>query len=204
MISHEIIMIENCTAVILAGGESKRMGQDKSSVQLANTSLLHRTMRKVQPLFEHAFISVRQPRQDLSLPFICDQFGSHGPMSGIATALERVDTDWVFAIACDMPFISQALIRAMAKQRGENAIVVARVHGHLQPLAAFYAKSCLPQMQQQLADGHRSLKTLIGNVDSLTVTEQECAQHDAELLSFFDLDTRADLARAEAVLQENI
>jgi len=209
MISNEIIMVENCTAVILAGGESRRMGQDKASIQLANTSLLHRIMRNVQPLFEQVFISMRQPRQDLPLPFICDQSvcnqpGSHGPMSGVATALEYVETDWVFAIACDMPFISPALIRALANKRGEHAIVVAMVHGHLQPLAAFYAKSCLPQMQQQLADGNRSLKTLIGTVDALTMQEQECVQHDSELLSFFDLDTKEDLARAEVVLQENV
>jgi len=196
-------MIENCTAVILAGGESRRMGQDKAEVIFRGETLLDCAIANLEPLFANIVVSVRQPRQDFPLPCLCDESGSLGPMCGIATALAHVETDWVFAIACDMPFISPVLVRAMAKRRADHDMVLAMVDGYLQPLAAFYAKSCLPQMQQQLAGDHRSLKTLVGNVNALTMQEQECAQYDAELLSFFDLDTRTDLACAETILQEN-
>jgi len=197
-------MIENCTAVILAGGESKRMGQEKASLMLGGDSLLNRAIRNVQPLFGSLLVSVRPPGSGLPHPQVCDRSEARGPMAGIAAALEQATSDWVFALACDMPFVAPELIRAMAERRDGHAVVVAKVHGGLQPLAAFYARSCLPQMQRQLADGRRSLKTLIGEVATCTMQQEECARHDQKLLSFFDLDTPAAVARAESILQESL
>jgi len=193
-------MIENCTAVILAGGESRRMGQDKASLMLGNDSLLNRAIRNMQPLFKQLIISVREPREHLLFPQLCDSGDARGPIMGIATALERVDTPWVFAMACDMPFIAADMIVAMAVQRGERDAVVALADGHLQPLAAFYSQSCLEPMQAQIAAGQRSLKMLIENVDAAIVEEQVLRQWDSDLLSFMDLDTRVDVEKAETML----
>jgi len=194
-------MIDDCTAVILAGGESRRMGQDKAALKLANDSLLNRAIHNMQPLFKQVVISVRESRESLLFPQLCDSGDARGPMMGIATALERVDTPWVFAIACDMPFIAADMIVSMAKQRGERDAVVALADGHLQPLAAFYSQSCLEPMQAQIASGQRSLKMLIENMNAAIVEEQALRQWDSGLLSFMDLDTRADVEKAETMLE---
>jgi len=195
-------MIDDCTAIILIGGESKRMGQDKAAVKLANDSLLNRAIHNLQPLFKQLVISVREPRDHLLFPQLCDSGNARGPIMGIATALERVDTSWVFAIACDMPFIAADMIVSMAAQRGEWDAVVPLADGHLQPLAAFYSQACLQPMQAQIEAGQRSLKMLIENVDAAIVQEEALRQCDSNLLSFMDLDTRADLAKAETMLEE--
>ncbi|MDX8392575.1 MAG: molybdenum cofactor guanylyltransferase [Mariprofundaceae bacterium] len=194
-------MINDCTAVILAGGESKRMGRDKIGILLANQSLLNHAIRNMQPLFEALVVSVRQPREHLLCPQLCDNGDAQGPMMGIATALGRVDTKWVFALACDMPFISAEMIVAMADKRNGRDAVVPIVDTMLQPLAAFYSQACLKPMKSQISAGQRSLKTLIGKVNAAIVSEEELRRCDPELLSFMDLDTREDVARAEMLLE---
>ncbi|MBL4775499.1 MAG: molybdenum cofactor guanylyltransferase [Mariprofundus sp.] len=198
-------MIDDCTVVILAGGESTRMGQDKASVELANEALLNRAIGNMQPLFARLLISVKEPKNNLLFPQICDQGAGQGPMMGIATALAQIDTRWLFVIACDMPFASADLIQAMAQKRGdERQVIVPMAHGVMQPLCAFYAKSCLPVLHAQIEKGERSLKQAIGRLDAIVLSENECRQYDSELLSFFDLDTMDDVARAEVVLKEKL
>lgn len=193
-------MIENCTAVILAGGESKRMGQDKASLRFGHDSLLNLAIHHMKPLFNTLVVSVREPREHLLFPQLCDRGSDHGPIAGIATALERVDTSWVLAIACDMPFISADMIVSMAAKRDGQDAVVPCADGHLQPLAAFYSKSCLPAMQAQMHEGRRSLQALIAKVNASIVSEKELRTFDSELLSFMDLDTQTDVIRAEQLL----
>ena len=196
-------MIENCTAVILAGGESKRMGQDKASLRFGHDTLLNQAIRHMQPLFETLVVSVREPREHLLFPQLCDRGSDRGPMAGIATALERVDSQWVFALACDMPFISTEMVVAMAGQRANQEVVVPCVDQVIQPLAAFYSKSCLPVMQAQMHEGRRSLQALIAKVNASIVSEQALRAFDPELLSFMDLDTQTDVIQAEQRLALN-
>jgi len=195
-------MIEDCTAIILAGGESKRMGQDKASIMLAGESLLNRAIANLQPLFEHIIISVREPQTGISLPQICDENTRRAPMVGIATALDKIETNWVFVVAVDMPFISADLIRFLAKKREGKQVVVPMIDEHLQPLFAYYAKACLPAMQQQIAAENRSLRRFIGGVDSVIVPKEALEPFDSSLMSFLDLDSLKDLEYAENLLKK--
>jgi len=195
-------MIEDCTAIILAGGESKRMGQDKASLKLANETLLNRAIRNIQPHFEHMIISVREPKKHILFPQLCDKGLARGPIMGISTAMQRVNTSWVFVIACDMPFMSAALIEAMAAKRQQQQAVVPTVNGMIQPLFAFYAKDCLSILQTHIESGERSLKKVIADLDTTMFSEAECADYDPDLLSFFDLDTKEDIHQAESIFNE--
>jgi len=190
-------MIADCTAIILAGGESKRMGQDKASLVLDGLPLLQRVVNIAQPLFAEVILSVRQPRQDIALPQVCDDPAHIGPLAGLAAGLQRSRTSWVFAAACDMPFISSALIEYLARQRADCQAVVPMVHGHPQPLAAFYAASCLPAVLACLnGNGKHSLRALLEDLQVRYVSEAGMLEADPQLRSFFDLDTPQDLARA--------
>ena len=195
-------MIEDCTAIILAGGESKRMGQDKASIVLAGESLLNRAIANLQPLFDHIIISVREPQTGISLPQICDKNTKRAPMVGIATALDKIETNWVFVVAVDMPFISADLIRFLAKKRGNKQVVVPMIDEHLQPLFAYYAKACLPAMQQQIVAGNRSLRRFIDGLDSVIVPKEALEPFDSSLVSFLDLDSLKDLEYAENLLKK--
>lgn len=194
-------MIADCTALILAGGRSRRMGQDKATTLLAGETLLNRVAQRIGPLFSELLISVREPYPHLAYPQIIDQAASQGPMVGVVTALRQITTTWLFVIACDMPFVSSHLIQAMADHRQQQEVIASKIAGVLQPLLALYSTSCLPRMEQQLEQGNRSLQQLVQQAKRTVMDESECRQYDPDLLSWIDLDTPKAIGCAENMLQ---
>jgi molybdopterin-guanine dinucleotide biosynthesis protein A len=228
-------LIADCTALILAGGNSKRMGQDKASLPLNGQTLLQHVVATMQQLFPEVIVSVRQPRPESDMPQVCDDPAHTGPLAGLAAGLERATTPWVFAVACDMPFVTPAVIELLAGYRakppstppcasirfadclltplqggsGGSSLgkgrpggvgfqaVVPIVHGHPQPLAAFYARNCLEEIHTLLSGrGKHSLRALLDQLQVCYVSEQEMLAADPQLRSFFDLDTPQDMAQA--------
>lgn len=190
-------MIEDCTAVILAGGDSTRMQRDKASLSLHGKPLFEHVTTVLLPLFPRVVASVRTPRADLVLPQVCDANPDGGPLAGLVAAFESIDTDWLFLTACDMPFVSPALLEFLASQRSEHQAVVPVVQEHLQPLAAFYARSCLDTLRAiEAGNGKRSLCALLERLDVLYIDEVRLREYDPQLRSFFDLDTPEDFAAA--------
>ena len=190
-------MIDDCTAIILAGGESQRMGRDKASLLLGEQTLLQHVATIMQTMFPRVLVSVRQPRPDITLSQICDTYAEAGPLAGLYSALTHAETSWIFAVATDMPFVQPALIDYLAKQRDGFQAVVPVVHGHPQPLAAFYATSCLTPFRAQLeGNGKRSLRAALEPLNVRYVDEADLLAADPGLRSFFDLDTPQDVATA--------
>ncbi|MBS1227194.1 MAG: putative molybdenum cofactor guanylyltransferase [Proteobacteria bacterium] len=191
-------MIDDCTAVVMAGGRSRRMGCDKATLLLGERTLLQRVVDSVQPLFAELRVSVRAPRADLPWPQICDRHQDAGPLAGLCAALEDASTPWIFALATDMPFVKPALIELLAQRRAGCAAVVPVVGGHPQPLAAFYSASCLATVRALLDETHgkRSLRAALDRLDVCYVDESQLLAADPELRSFFDLDTPQDLIEA--------
>ncbi len=191
-------MISDCTALILAGGNSRRMGQDKANLLLGEHTLLQSAVATLQPLFAEVIVSVRQPRDEIDLPQVCDDPLHIGPLAGLVAGLERANTPWIFALACDMPFITSAVIEYLAQQRADCQAVVPMVSGYPQPLAAFYAASCLPVARDCLnGSGKHSLRELLERLQVCYVNEAELLKADPTLASFFDLDTPHDVATAK-------
>ena len=190
-------MIADCTALILAGGDSRRMGQDKAGLMLDGKSLLERVTATMQQIFPNVIVSVRRLRGEVDLPQVCDEHEASGPLAGLIAGLAQVDTPWVFAVACDMPFVSTRVVEHLAGCRGKFQAVVPVVGGYEQPLAAFYAKSTLEAMRASLAAGDRSLRGSLEKLEVNYVSEAELLAADPQLRSFFDLDTPQDFQAAQ-------
>jgi molybdopterin-guanine dinucleotide biosynthesis protein A len=193
-------MITDCTAIILAGGDSQRMGRDKASLLLGEQTLLQRVIAKMQLVFPQVVVSVRQLRPEIDLPQVCDEQPSAGteagagPLAGLAAGLGHVTTPWAFVVACDMPFVEPAMVELLAKFRSEYQAVVPVVQGHTQPLAAFYAGTCLGTIRAHLKDGGKnSLRAVLEQLQVRYVDEAELLKADPALHSFFDLDTPQDV-----------
>ncbi len=191
------MIIDGCSAIILAGGHAQRMGQDKAMLLLDGHSLLQTVIATMRLLFTQTLISVSQVRPEIDAPQICDSEANAGPLSGLVTALEKVSTPWAFVVACDMPFIVPDLVEQLAKHRAQCQAVIPVVHGQLQPLAAFYSTTCIPWLRASLSLGNKSLLGAIGNLKVCYVDETELIKVDPQLRSFFDLDTPQDFARAK-------
>jgi len=188
-------MIEDCTAIILAGGDSRRMGRDKANLLLGEQTLLQHVIATMQPIFPHLIVSVRQLRPEIKLPQVCDGLTDGGPLAGLAAALDQSATPWVFVVACDMPFVVPAVVEHLARHRGEYQAVVPVIHGQPQPLAAFYARACSAAIREILAgSGKHSLRALLERLDVCYVDGAQLLGIDPQLRSFFDLDTPQDVA----------
>ena len=194
-----MFQINNCTAVVLTGGESRRMGSDKARIVLAGKSLLEHVLEQLEPLFSDILISVREKRADIHYPQIVDKMEERGPMVGIQSVLEQVKTDWVFVIACDMPFISTDLVQHLAGLRSEYDAVVPHVFDRPQPLFGFYNKTCLPMMEVRMKQGQRSMIQLLADLDAFELSEQQVRTIDPELKSLLSLDSLEDVKKVEDV-----
>ena len=191
------MMIANCTALILAGGESRRMGQDKASLMLGEHTLLLHVASALQPLFADIIISTRKHRSNCDFQQVIDNPLHHGPLAGLAAGLEQAKTPWVFAVACDMPFISAQLIKYLSEFRDDYDAVVPVVEGYPQPMAAFYARGSLNTLRDTMNDGEsHSMRELLDRLKVHYVNEDKIRAAGHAMQSFFDLDTPQDIAMA--------
>ena len=190
-------MIDDCTALILAGGDSSRMGQDKAMLVLDGRTLLERVTATMQQVFPKVIVSVRELRAGVELLQVCDEVPASGPLAGLVAGLAQAGTPWVFTVACDMPFVTEAVVTRLASYRSGQQAVVPVIAGYAQPLAACYAKSALEVMRETLAEGDRSLRSVLQKLDVRYVSEAELRDADPQLRSFFDLDTPQDFEAAK-------
>ena len=185
-------LLSDCTAIILAGGQSRRMGRDKASLPFADSTLLHTVIQQLQPLFPHILLSVQQPIPAYDFPQITDSTPHAGPLAALVDTIACLDTPWAFVTACDMPFIAPALINKLAASRNHHLAVVADIDGHWQPFAAFYAKNSLPILRHALQSGEHSLTGALRCLAPACVPASDLRTTDPTLRSFIDLDTPDD------------
>lgn len=189
--------IINASAVILAGGESKRMGTDKASLVINGTSLVERVAGNMRGCFNEVILSTRDIDIEIDdVTTVKDKYGRRGPAIGLISAASEIKNDWVFVIACDMPVASNKLINYMSTLRDGVDMVVPNAEGQVQPLFAFYSKRSIELLKESIENGERGLCKFIKNNKTLNVryvSTNEVKEFDSGLLSFFDLDTKEDI-----------
>ncbi|MBI5789132.1 MAG: molybdenum cofactor guanylyltransferase [Candidatus Schekmanbacteria bacterium] len=190
------------TALILAGGQSRRLKQDKAWLELGGKPLIRRVADCLAPLFDEILLvgaaSIRY--KELGLTIIPDEQPGEGPLGGLYTGLQVAQTPWVFCCACDMPFLNPTLITALLDQiEPEYTAVVCRWEQHLHPLHAFYSQSSLPQIKQTLDVDKRRLHDLLANLRVKYIDEGFIKLYDPQGLSFFNLNTPDALQKATEI-----
>jgi molybdopterin-guanine dinucleotide biosynthesis protein A len=131
----------NFSAVILAGGQSSRMGRDKAALELAGETLLARQIKLVQAAgAAEIFISGRVGRDDTKFgcPVLIDNFPQAGPLAGIESALQKCRNPLLLVLAVDMPQMQVAVLEELLKQSGGRNGIIPRLAGRAEPLAALY------------------------------------------------------------------
>lgn len=207
----DIAAIAAITAVILAGGRSRRLGRDKAVEPFADEPLLCRVIRRaaasVNANAGDVVVVVADPARAAALPLepeqrtAVDAFPGCGPLGGIYTGLTAARTEWSLAVACDLPFLSVPLLRYMARLRDGVDIVAPVVNGRPEPTHALYSRRCRPAIAARLQAGRLKTANLFSDVTVRYVDETEIRHFDPELLSFFNINRPADLARALELAQ---
>ena len=191
------------TGAILAGGFSRRLGQDKAALPLGGQPLALRVHQALAPLVASCWLITNQPLAHLALglPLLTDLRPFLGPAGGLLTALFWARTPWVLAAAVDNPFPAPALLAQLAARAGHTSrpAVVCRSPRGLEPFPGVYAVRLLPALQDFLQSDRRPTRFLEGCRPEI-LSEAEVLALDADGRSFFNLNTPGDLNRAEAWL----
>jgi len=152
------------TAVILAGGQSRRMGRDKLRLTLEGEGLLERALRRWEAACDRVLVSVADPEKYpwLGDRQVADRYPGAGPMAGLEAALTLTGGP-VFLTAADMPFASPEAGKRLAALCPEEAeaCVLLGPDGRLEPLFALYKPALLPTARGLLEAGRRSMLALL-------------------------------------------
>lgn len=191
------------TLVIEAGGESRRMGQDKALMPFLGRPLIQRVLERAGPIADEIIIVANQPERYafLPCPVVPDARPGRGALGGLYTAFTAARCSCVAVVACDMPFVSApllAFLRDVLIHEGADAAVPETAAG-LEPFHAVYRRSaCLPAVEAALDAGQWRATGWLGAVRARPVGLAEIAPHDPRGAAFRNVNTPDDFAQAEA------
>ncbi|MBB6330918.1 molybdopterin-guanine dinucleotide biosynthesis protein A [Chryseobacterium sediminis] len=129
-------------AIVLAGGQSSRMGQDKALMKLGEKTVIEHVIDNLSKVFDEVYISGNHSNYPDSKGIIKDIITLKGPMGGIYSALDYCRED-IFVCSCDMPFFSSELIKDILQKKEENRINVAQYKEKVYPVVGIYPYSFL-------------------------------------------------------------
>lgn len=183
--------------VILAGGESRRMGKNKALLEVNGEAMVERAFRRMSELFDEVLLVTNTPENYEFIPCrkIADIYAGCGPLGGIHAALSACVTARVFVVACDMPALNRELIRELCTIDRNGDVVIPETPGGLEPLHAVYARSCLPKMETMLQAGERRIRSFFDLAQVRQVPRDRVALLDPEFTSFHNINTPEDYRR---------
>lgn len=186
------------TGIVLAGGQSRRMGRDKAFLEFEGTTLIEHVLKALRGIFPKIIIVTNNPSAYASYDadVVVDAIDKTGPLTGIHSGLVRSTDIYSFVTACDMPFLNPGLISYMAGLAEGHDVVVPMVAGRVEPLHAIYSKGLLPLIEQRLNGDVRQIQGIFSEARVRYVTEQEIVRYDPEKRSFKNLNTPEEYKEA--------
>jgi molybdopterin-guanine dinucleotide biosynthesis protein A len=191
------------SVAILAGGKSRRMGQDKALMPFLGRPLIQRIIERLRLLSDDLFVMTSRPADYafLGIPIHSDLLQpGQGSLVGLYSSLMTAAQPLVAVVGCDMPFASPALCeyeRDLMTSSGADVVIPSTSIG-LEPLHAVYRReTCLPVLQAALEAGERKIIAWFPKVKVQILPDKVTVKHDQEL-AFWNLNTPEDFRQAEA------
>lgn len=190
------------SCIVLAGGKGSRLGDNKAQVIIGKKSLFQWVLYRISFLKGEVIIvastdelaSWQAGYPDYKV--VTDIYSDRGPLVGIYTGLTVAKSSYSLVIGCDMPFLNQALLSHMIQVAPDFDMVVPRVGDMVEPLHAVYSKSCLDPIESMIEQDNLSVHRLLDLVQVRYVDSDEIDRFDPEHLSFFNINTQAELEMA--------
>ena len=191
-------------AIILAGGDSKRLGQPKALLEFNGRRLIELVVGILSEYFQEITVVTDRPDLYGYLPvrLTGDLIKSEqkSPLRGIHAGLSASMLPYQFVAACDMPFLRLELIKYMAGFAGANDAVVPRIGKHYQPLHAFYQRSCIGIIEKQVCRGEYKITDFYRHLKVRYITLSEITRFDPDQESFININTWADYKKSLALM----
>ena len=203
-----MIQDRGLSAIVLVGGLSRRFGRDKAAEVVGGRSLLQHVVDAVSPLAQEVVVVTGRggfpPPVDWPLPLklVEDVREGAGALGGLYSGLLAASHPLAVALACDMPLLSLPLLRHLnGLLTDEWDVVMPRWHGREEPLHAFYRRTCVLAIERLLDRGGRRFVDFLPEVRVRYVSQEEIERFDPEGRSFWNVNSREDLARLLPLLR---
>ena len=216
------------TGVILAGGKSRRMGENKAMMRLGDNSLIEHVIHRMRLITDELLLVTNSPTEyaHLGVSMHGDLLPGTGALGGIYTGLTHASHDTVLCVACDSPFLEPKLLTYLVSVLGEYDAVMPETYSSrqtpfcrnkdigvtnpsygadpqitLQTLCAAYSKRCLPIIELMLQESELRVHALQERARIKNVSPEVWREFDLEGMSFFNINTPEDFERADAYMR---
>jgi molybdopterin-guanine dinucleotide biosynthesis protein A len=196
------------SGVIMAGGASQRLGRNKALERIGGKTLIERVVDSLAPLTTEVLVVVGRPEQAAALHLpswvrvVSDRYPGRGSLGGIFSGVGASAEPWSLVVACDMPFLNRELLRHLIGESSDVDAVIPRLGDKPEPLHALYSKACLASMEAMLRAGQLKIAPLFEAVRVRYVDEGTIDRIDPRHLSFFNINTQADLEEARGYFRQ--
>lgn len=195
---------KSVSGVILAGGQSTRMGIDKATIKINALLLIEYPLKILNGLFEEILVVTNERLLETlgsslslyeNLKVIRDIYPNHGALGGIYTALFHSETPYIFVTACDMPFLNEAFIRYMLRFIGNSHdVIVPESKGGLETLHAIYSKNTTHLIKQNILRNENKIKEFFPFVNVSYIPSKMIKIFDPEEKMFKNINTPQELS----------
>lgn len=196
---NEVSVVE-ATGIILAGGQSSRMGTNKALLDINGKRVIERVVEELQSTVNNIIIVTNsfEEYEFLGFPLVEDEWKGMGPLAGIHAGLTASQTNKNLIVACDMPFISSSLGMLLLSQLEHYQGVVPEIAGQLHPLFAAYRKEVKEEVKKSLEQDQRRIRSFFSQIHVKIMNERELASNGFEVqeASFFNMNNPNEYAQA--------
>lgn len=195
------------TSIILAGGKSLRLGQNKALQVIQGKSMIQLVADRLTTLSREIIIVTAHGEaipcsSTVRIKTVADIHPGKGSLVGIYSGLVASSSARAIVVGCDMPFLSIGLLDYMTQVSSTFDVVIPRIRDKLEPLCALYSKICLAPIKELLEQNELKISRLLSTVKVKYVGKEEVDTFDPEHLSFFNVNSRDDLEKARALVAQ--
>jgi molybdenum cofactor guanylyltransferase len=192
------------TGVILAGGQSRRMGRDKAFLPFGKGLLIERVIEVARQVTDGVILITNTPEQyqHFGLPMFSDVIPQAGSLGGIYTGLVSAKTPYSLCLACDMPFVKPEFLRLLCDTAAEADVVIPRNDEDFQPLCAVYSQVCREPIRQKIEASRLKITGFFDQVRVRIIEGELLARYDPHDIMFFNANTPEEYKRARQMARE--
>jgi molybdenum cofactor guanylyltransferase len=159
-------MNQDLCVVLLAGGQSRRMGRNKALIPLQGRPMISRLAGEAGRLTDQILISANDipVYESLGLPIVPDIYKGQGPLAGLHAAMTHSERPLLLALACDLASVKESLLGLLVRvAEGYDAVIPVTSDGRPHPLCAVYRRSCLTAIERNLRAGVNKITDVLEN-----------------------------------------